>query len=83
MTLAALQLSSNTNCFVTPNPSLAVTDVTAPASNSVRYDIYLMAIASTGLSTAKPAFDVKIPVSKGETLYVVAAAQTSATLYFE
>jgi hypothetical protein len=76
--LSSVALTTGGNAVVSSNPSLAITDVTAPGANGTRYDV--MAFCPAGRSW--PAESMKIPIAAGEAVYVALSGAGTVILYF-
>lgn len=68
--------SATTGFVISPNPSVAAADLTAPGAAGVRNDLYYF-----GSSTPPRPNSLSIDLKKGETIYVAASGAGSVSVF--
>jgi len=73
--------TSSANTLISDNPTLSLTDITAPANSSVRNDLILW--LSSGSATGSQLPLLNIPLAKGKRIFVISGVTSVVTLYVE
>jgi hypothetical protein len=68
---------------VSTDPNLLGTDLSAPPTSKILYDIVSYGSAGTAASVLKPGGEMKIPVGAGQKVFVNVLTQSSVMIYYD